>query len=469
VGGDDLDDDSSYNLLGYHVTEPSVGNGNYMLGSTESADLESLGNYGGPTLTHAVMLNSPAIDGGNFYRVYTAGVDGALILSDQRRFERYVDGDDDQSPQVDIGAFEFNAPLVVSTAADEIDGDYSAGDLSLREAVDLAEVLDGVDTIEFAPGVEEIVITQGALDVESDLNIVGPGADQLTLSGGGSARVLSTGNLTGPTETISISGLTIADGYITGSGDLGAGLKNRANLTLDSVVFDNNESENGGGGAIYSANSSVTLTIRNSTFTDNHGSGHGGALRVHSGDAVIHNSTFSGNSATGYEGGAIYVTGSSTDVELINSTITLNSAWKGGGFWVHNGATLLAHNSIISGNSASYSAWDDGDGALEAASSYNVLGYINNGVSLPTGMGNQTGVSDPGLTALGDYGGAVPTHALLTGSDAIDAGDNSVALAYDLDFDQRGFDRFVDGDDDDDERVDIGAFELALGEDWGSV
>jgi hypothetical protein len=75
------------------------------------------------------------------------------------------------------------------------------------------------------------------------------------------------------------------------------------------------------------------------------------------------------------------------------------------------------------------------------------------------------GGQSAGLASLGDYGGPTKTHALLSNSAAIDAGDNAVALAYLLDQDQRGLDRIVDWDEDEFEaRVDIGAVELAFDE-----
>jgi hypothetical protein len=57
----------------------------------------------------------------------------------------------------------------------------------------------------------------------------------------------------------------------------------------------------------------------------------------------------------------------------------------------------------------------------------------------------------------------------LEGSLAIDAGDDANAIAFDLFLDQRRKNRIADGDDDDLAAVDIGAFELAADEYFGSV
>ncbi len=73
--------------------------------------------------------------------------------------------------------------------------------------------------------------------------------------------------------------------------------------------------------------------------------------------------------------------------------------------------------------------------------------------------GDQVGTAgspvDPMLDSLQDNGGFTQTHALLAGSPAIDAGDNSVGLTED----QRGYARPIDGDGDATATIDIGAFE----------
>ena len=52
--------------------------------------------------------------------------------------------------RIDIGAVEaIGAPIVVDTLVDESDGDYRKGDVSLREAIGLANARPGAETIVF--------------------------------------------------------------------------------------------------------------------------------------------------------------------------------------------------------------------------------------------------------------------------------------------------------------------------------
>ncbi len=92
--------------------------------------LGPLAGNGGPTQTHTLLSGSPAIDMG----------DPAILFNpaefDQRGspFARVVDGG---GLRIDMGAYERQTVaanfFVVDTPVDEMDGDYSSGDVSLRE------------------------------------------------------------------------------------------------------------------------------------------------------------------------------------------------------------------------------------------------------------------------------------------------------------------------------------------------
>jgi hypothetical protein len=152
--------------------------------------------------------------------------------------------------------------------------------------------------------------------------------------------------------------------------------------------------------------------------------------------------------------GAIYA--DSGSVTITNSTITANTASQGGG--VYRGvATLQVVHSTISGN-VTTGGNGSGPGIFgNIAYLQNTIVAGNTGSNkdidgvITTGAFNLIG-GDPKLGPLQDNGGPTPTMALLPGSPAIDAGDNTNAPEWD----QRGpgFPRIVNG------TLDIGAFEV---------
>ena len=116
------------------VLTPALGQSNSVFSAANPAGLAPLGDYGGPTQTMALLPGSPAIGKGT-------GADAPI--TDQRGFAL-------DSPTPDIGAFQTN-PLVVNTTIDGVGSPL--GDLSLRQAVNLANALNAAETITFDPTV----------------------------------------------------------------------------------------------------------------------------------------------------------------------------------------------------------------------------------------------------------------------------------------------------------------------------
>ncbi len=111
-----------------------------------------------------------------------------------------------------------------------------SGPGSLRQA--LADANDG-DVIGFAV-TGTIGLTSGELLVAKNITISGPGAENLAVNGNGENTVFHIA----PGETVTISGLTITNGYTT---DSGGGIHNdHAALTLNDCTVTGNQ-----GGGIY--------------------------------------------------------------------------------------------------------------------------------------------------------------------------------------------------------------------------
>jgi hypothetical protein len=209
-------------------------------------------------------------------------------------------------------------------------------------------------------------------------------------------------------------------------------------------TLSSNSATFGGGGGIFN-DFMGTLTVSNSTLSGN--SGGGGIFNK--GTLTVGNSTLSGNSSAVAGGGIdndLYGT-----LTVSNSTLSGNSsAYSGGG--ISNDGTLTVSNSIVAGNGATFFG-PDLFGPL-TSHGHNLFGDgTDAGGFDPTDLvGTASSPIDPLLGPLQDNGGPTQTMALLPGSPAIDAGDNTNAPTWD----QRGpgYPRIVNG------IIDIGAFEV---------
>jgi hypothetical protein len=270
-------------------------------------------------------------------------------------------------------------------------------------------------------------------------------------------------------------------------------------LALTNTTISNNSAPEGSGGGVF-ANGTVMLTVTESRILDNMAGVAGGGLWVR-GTTTVDGTLLMGNQ-TGTNGGALSAGGTTT---ITASTLAVNTAGMRGGaiFFVETaGQPLRMSNSTLSGNSGalggalgSYGsaelthvtivgnqASDAGGGIhLRQITPDRTITLVNtllasntgpaaaencaidetDGGTIASGGGNlsddatctalTTGTDQNDTEAgvdpeLKDNGGPTPTHALLEGSAAIDAG-----VDAGLDTDQRGFAR--------DESPDVGAVE----------
>lgn len=268
------------------------------------------------------------------------------------------------------------------------------------------------------------------------------------------------------TGILTVSGSTLSH---NSAADYGGALYTDYLATLDNCTVSGNVANLGGG--VFDGGG--TTTLNGTTLSGNSARLYGGAIYSYFYDPDIdplflNNCTVAGNQAKDFGGGLFIF---NVDVTLNNTTVSGNSTIGVGGGIYNDGGTLTLNNSIVAANLAvgivpqQVFAYLGGD----SRDADDIFGYVspdslNNLIGDGTGMsgisnlinGNQVGSRwspiNPLLAPLGDYGGLTQTMALLPGSPAIDAGENS-AIPAGMTTDQRGRPRIVN------HTVDIGAFE----------
>jgi MYXO-CTERM domain-containing protein len=228
--------------------------------------------------------------------------------------------------------------------------DSGAG--SLRDAISQANGAAGADTVTFQAGLTgTITLTSGQLYISDSVDIQGPGAPVLTVSGNNASRVFYLYSSSALID-VSISGLTITGG----NASIGGGIVDfDENLTLDHVAITGNHAS-GDGGGLWMDGFSFAATIRDSTISGNTADGEGGGVyNEDTGGSLLFQRTVISNNQAGGSGGGIYLYDPDHDVTIEDSTISGNTAGgAGGGIYLYDtdGGPFTIRGTTISGNSA---------------------------------------------------------------------------------------------------------------------
>jgi len=213
---------------------------------------------------------------------------------------------------------------------------------------------------------------------------------------------------------------------------------------ISQSLFTNNTAIDGGASIDNSSDLSVvgSLFSGNNFYGTNHGGSGGGVIRNSSGNVTVANTTFTANSV-----GAVFQNLGSV-VSLVNDTIAGNTGDVGVGVLSNytTGGTFILENTVIANNSlppcANFFPFTDGGHNIQYPG---------------TSCGATITSVDPQLGTLANNGGLTQTMALLSGSPAIDAGDNAICAAAPVNnVDQRGVARPFGA------QCDIGAYEYNI-------
>lgn len=328
---------------------------------------------------------------------------------------------------------------VTKTSDDPVNG--CDADCSLREAVIAANLTVEADTIVVPAGTYvlslvgpgEDAAATGDLDLLHDVNIAGDPLGGTIIDGDLEDRLF---HVIG--ASVELVDLTMTRGSTPGD-FYGAGgiLVESGTLSLTRCLVSNCVCDHYGGG-IFSLG---TVTIDRSAIVGNTCARSGGILHAGS-DLVLENSTVSGNTATDGSSGGIDIDGLAMGATIRSSTISGNTGVESDSLTVRS--TLWISNTIF----------DRGCTIIPG------MGFVNSEGGNLESPGDTCGLDhvsdivgvaalDLGLGALQNNGGPTPTHALLSGSVAIDSGNNALCPATD----QRDWQRL-------DPSCDIGSYEV---------
>jgi hypothetical protein len=326
------------------------------------------------------------------------------------------------------------AVLTVDTDQDVVD--FNDGVTSLREAIFAANIVPGADEIVFDLGDESktMLLTNGELKITDSLTITGPGAELLIIQAfGGSIFVIddSLGYLIDAT----ISGLTL-------TGATNSAIRSTEKLVVSEMVFRNNLGVRGGAiraDSSFSQSTGMKLSVHNSRLVDNHATGDGGAIYFSSrtGELNIVDSFIEANTAVGRGGGVN--SGHDSTVTILDSIFSENEARDGGGVYFVGDDSRLAtvERSTFRENVASKSGGGlyfgyknasirnstiTGNRALGGFPHYGGGGIVHTGTLLTiadsTISHNSTNGNGGGLWSRGSFGQTILTNTTITNNSA---------------------------------------------------
>ncbi len=320
--------------------------------------------------------------------------------------------------------------FIVDSNADTPTGCNAPGNCTLRAALANASIFGGTN-ITFAVNVTgAITLTNGALAVNRNVTITGPGSGVLAIDANNASGVFTVAYGT----NANISGLTIRNGKSA----YGGGLYNAGNntLTLSDITFIGNSST-ADGGAFYNNNDDLPVTLTNCVFSQSSSAGNGGAIYSSGGGTLEIDSGFFGNSAATGNGGAI--DDYNNPITVSNTSFANNtSAVDGGAIYHPYGGNLTINHSSFSNNSANTAPSMGAGGAVwvaytpstitasdfdnnQAADAGAVFGQFDTTINTSTFRWNKATANEGGAILIGGQGAHFDSDTLY-GNTAVNGG-----------------------------------------------
>jgi len=357
--------------------------------------------------------------------------------------------------------------LVVDSVSEVSDGDFSAGQFTLREAIEVANATPGRAEITFnqqsgvfADSVDDTIFLSSALEITDGLTITGPGTAAVTLNGGNGGDLFNDFTqlvtIVAPQTNqfnVELAGLNFDRGVSGLDGNGGAIFAEYVGLTVRDSVFtrnvdasplsDGTRENTIEAGGIFFRGDSRALNVIDSRFEDNLGSGiavevdsspiniirsefdnnrafFGGAINVQrdsgstGGVFTLRDSVVTRNFAD-LEGGALFVEGES---RILRSEFSFNEAFeRGGGIFTSGDIEIVGSTLANNIASASIGLSSDGGGGAVFVDDGGTISLVNSTLSDNIAVGGDDERDRFGsviFTAGRANGGAIETRGNLT-------------------------------------------------------
>lgn len=352
-------------------------------GATPGVDFDQLSvtgtvDLGGATLDLSVMAGFTPTVGDEFVLIDNDVADpvigsfaNGVLMVDGINYVASTSGGDGNDVALIVVGMPAGA-LVVDTLADESDGNFGPGDLSLREALQLANLDPDLSAVTFHPaltggGPATITLTLGEMTVTESATITGPGQTLLTISGNNASRIINVDNGDdGDLRDVAVSELSFINGQGVGNTVAGHGgaISSNENLTLTNVTFTGNNSDLDGGAVRQFLG---LITIDGATLRGNTAVRSGGAISINDADVILRNSSVSMNAAGDDGGGVGMILSNAQFLATVENVVfdTNNANDDGGGIFKSGQSSMEIRSSTFIDNSCG----DDGAGSYLAGGS----------------------------------------------------------------------------------------------------